>query len=97
MKELPIPPAALSGSSAIELARVWAANGKQHISLATGLWDDPAKWGIMLVDLAKLIADAYHKTDGRNADEVLLRIRDGFDAEWGSPTDKPSGDLLDDE
>lgn len=84
--ELPIPPIAKSDSGARELVRVWAAKGNQHVSIATGLWDDPATWGIMLVDLAKHVAQSYKQTYGRNPDEVLERIRKGFDAEWGHPT-----------
>jgi hypothetical protein len=94
-KELPIPPAVASDAKAIELLRVWAAHGQQHISLATNIWKDPATCGIMLVDLAKLIADAYHQTTGKDSLSILKRIRDGFDVEWGNPTDEPSGKLLD--
>ncbi len=92
--ELPIPPAAQSDERAIELARVWAAGGKQHVSLATGLWNDPAAWGIMLVDLARHVAGAYEQTQGLDPAEVLDRIKAGFDAEWSEPTDKPEGGLL---
>jgi hypothetical protein len=94
MKELPIPPNAQNDPKAIELARVWAAGGNQHVSIATGLWDDPATWGMMLVDLAKHIARAYSRVQGRDEKSVLLRIKEGFDAEWGEPTDTPTGDLL---
>ena len=92
--QLPIPPPAQTDPNAIELLRVWAAHKKQHVSLATPVWDDPAAWGIMLVDLAKLVAAAYMKSQGRDPQEVLLRIREGFDAEWGTATDEPSGEFL---
>jgi hypothetical protein len=92
--ELPIPAATRSDAKAIELARVWAAGGKQHISLATGLWSDPAAWGIMLVDLARHIAAAYQHTQGLDPVETLDRIKNGFDAEWESATDKPQGGLI---
>ncbi|MFM8220675.1 MAG: DUF5076 domain-containing protein, partial [Planctomycetaceae bacterium] len=52
-RQLPVPPTAAGDVRAIELVRVWAAHGKQHVSLATSIWQDPAAWGIMLVDLAK--------------------------------------------
>jgi hypothetical protein len=95
-KHLPIPEAAINDPRAIEMLRVWAAGGKQHVSLATGLWDDPANWGIMLVDLANHIANAYERSRGLNRAEVLRRLREGFDAEWSSPTDSPSGEMLTD-
>ena len=69
--ELQIPPQAAADPRARELVRVWAAGGKQHITLATGLWKDPATWGVMLVDRAKLIADAYEQTGGPKRDDAL--------------------------
>lgn len=72
--ELPIPSAAANDTRDIELLRVWAAGGKQHVSLATGLWSDPANWGIMLVDLAKHIANAYTQADGTSPAAVLQRL-----------------------
>jgi hypothetical protein len=92
--ELPIPPAAQSDLSAIELVRVWASDGKQHVSVATGVWNDPAAWGIMLVDLARHVAGAYHDAQRLDPATVLDRIKAGFDAEWSVATDKPQGGLL---
>lgn len=91
--ELPIPDAAASEARSIELVRVWAAGGQQHVSLATGLWDDPANWGIMLVDLAKHIANAYGETSELGHAQALARLKEGFDAEWGTPTDEPTGNV----
>ena len=79
----------------MELLRVWAAQGKQHVSLATNLWNEPASWGIMLVDLAKHVASAYEQTTKRDYAVALKRIKEGFDAEWGSATDEPTGALQD--
>ena len=97
MNELPIPPAAQDDPRSIELARIWAAGGRQHVTLATGLWNDPAGWGIMLVDLARHVASAYHQAEGRPVAATLARIKQGFDAEWGNATDSPSGRLLEDD
>jgi hypothetical protein len=36
-------------ANAVELLRVWAASGKQHVTIRTEVWEDP--WGIFLVDL----------------------------------------------
>jgi hypothetical protein len=92
-RQLPIPGPAADDARAIELLRVWVAGGRQHVSLATGLWSDPASWGILLVDLAKHIANAYEQANGMNRAAVLRRLREGFDAEWGSPTDEPAGKI----
>lgn len=63
--QLPVPAAAGNDASAFELIRVWAAHGQQHVSLAIEVWDDPAAWGVMLVDLAKHVASAYQQTTGK--------------------------------
>jgi hypothetical protein len=91
-RELPVPGAVDADPEAVELIRVWVADGKQHVSLATEVWEDPAAWGIMLVDLARHVASAYEETPYAAS---LERIREGFDAEWEHPTDEPSGGLLD--
>src|SRR5688572_25274173 len=91
-RQLAIPGVAFRDPKAVELLRLWAANGQQHVALATGVWDDPASWGIMLVDLAKHIANAYEQTNGSNRDEVLARLKEGFDAEWSFKTDVPKSE-----
>lgn len=94
-KELPIPPGAIDASEGFEIARVWIAEGKQHVSLMTDIWEDPAAWGIILVDLAKHVADSYDKRGAFTTADALSRIKDGFDAEWAQSTDEPTGDFLD--
>jgi hypothetical protein len=79
VSELPVPPLAAADRNARELVRVWAASGRQHVSIATGLWSDPAAWGLLLVDLARHAANAYEQTEGRKASEVLARIKAAFD------------------
>lgn len=83
--QLNIPFNALNDPKAIEMLRVWAAGGKQHVSIDVHLWKDPANWGIFLVDLANHIADAYAE-NGSNKADALNRLRMGFDAEWSHPT-----------
>src|SRR5262245_22291139 len=91
---LNVPPAAANSRAAVEVVRVWVAEGGQHVTLRPEVWEDPAAWGILLVDLARHLARAYHQGAGRPLEETLARIRIGFDAEWGSPTDDPEGELL---
>jgi len=93
-RQLPIPPIAEESPDAVEVARVWVADGSQHVSLATGLWPDPGAWGLLLVDLARHIARAYEQTNGPDSHDALLLIRRAFDAEWDSPTDQPEGRVL---
>jgi hypothetical protein len=89
--ELDVPPNAKGDKKAIEIARIWAAAGKQQVTLRPDIWKDPAAWGLMLVDLAKHVANAYEQMEGRDRAEVLARIKSGFDAEWSSATDSPTG------
>jgi hypothetical protein len=89
-KQLPVPDIVLSDPNSIELLRVWAANGNQCVSVNAELWKDPASWGIMLVDLAKHIANAYGKSNLYDSSAALHRIKQGFDVEWNSPTDSSS-------
>lgn len=91
MRELPVPPVVQSDPSAKEVARVWVGGGQQHVTLATGLWQDPGAWGLLLVDLAKHVANAYAQTRSCDVSEVLARIHEALEAEWHAPTDLPTG------
>jgi hypothetical protein len=87
--QLRIPDAAKTDPKSLEILQVWAAHGDQHVSLRVGLWEDPAMWGLMLVDLARHFANAYQQDEGRDRIKTLQRIKAGLDAEWESPTDEP--------
>ena len=89
--ELDPPAAAVLDDRATELLRVWATKGSQHVSIRWDAWDDPAAWGILLVDLARHVAHAYEQNRNMTPAQVLHRIREGFDAEWSSPSDSPRG------
>jgi pyrimidine deaminase RibD-like protein len=90
---LDIPTKSKADKKAVEIARVWAAGGAREVSLRVATQKDPAAWGIILVDLAKHIANTYQQADGRNHAEILSRIRAGMDAEWTSATDVPKGKI----
>ena len=89
-----VPSIAQRDPRAIELARIWSAEGAQHISLRPDVWKDPGAWGILLVDLAKHVANALHEQSGRDPASTLQRIRAAFDAEWGHATDEPKGGFV---
>jgi len=82
--EMPIPPPVDGSSPALEIARVWAADGELHVALAPNAWADPAAWGIMLVDLARHVARAYEQAGAMSQAQALARLREGFDSEWAS-------------
>ncbi len=86
--ELPTPNDFLDARRATELIRVWAGDGKQHIVTRGPVWDDPAAWGLLLVDIARQVSRAY--TDqGWGYQAALDRIVQGLQAELASNTNKP--------
>jgi hypothetical protein len=85
--ELPIPPTVTQAERAMEMARIWIVDGDQHVILSPNLWKDPGAWGLMFVDLARHVAAAY-EAQGGDSQAVLRRIREAFDAEWGTRTGK---------
>jgi hypothetical protein len=81
------PPAGAAGG--IEVLRVLAMpDGGQEVRLQTA-WEEPAAWGLLLVDVARHVAKAYANA-GHDEAETLARIRQFFDAEWSHPTDTPT-------
>jgi hypothetical protein len=83
--ELPFPTQVNSSKRSMELARIWIIDGDQYVVLSSSLWDDPALWGLMLVDVARHVSKAY-ASKGKNEEDVLKRIKNAFDSEWESPT-----------
>lgn len=69
-----------------ELIRVWAGDGKQHFVTKGSVWEDPAAWGILLVDIAKNVARSYVDA-GWNERDALDRIVQGLRAELNHNTD----------
>jgi len=87
--ELPIPGPAENDPKARELARIWESGDAMQMAIQPDLWDNPGTWGIVLVDLANLIAEAYDKSGQMESARALDLIRQIFDAEWNHPTDFP--------
>lgn len=85
LEELEIPEAVLRSKERSELARIWLADGGQVAVISARLWSDPGVWGLMLVDLAKHVAQAYAQ-NGTPSDLALKKIKEAMDAEWSSPT-----------
>jgi hypothetical protein len=86
--ELQIPKEIAEDETAREIARVWVTDDVQKIIVRTDAWDDPAAWGILLVDLAQQIARGHVEARGGVREDVLARIKEGFDAEWMFSTDQ---------
>jgi hypothetical protein len=91
--ELLVPPAAESDPNAIEVVRVWVANGGQHVSINPLVWNDPQAWGIVLADLAGHVANAYEQALGLDREQTMKKITDLLLAELTAPTDKARGKM----
>jgi hypothetical protein len=89
--QLVAPEGALRDPKSFEVLRVWIANNNQHVSLRADVWEDPAAWGLMLADLAQHIANTYEPVTALDREQILNRIKAGFDSELDNPTDTPSG------
>ena len=90
--QLLIPEAAQSDAKSFDLLRVWVAHNDQHVSLRTGVWDDPAAWGLMLADLAKHIVSSYGQHVPLDRLNTLKRLKAAFDVELQSSMNATSGD-----
>lgn len=95
--QLDIPSAAKEDPNSFELMRIWIAKKNQYVSLRSGVWSDPAAWGLMLADLVRHVANTFEQTESISFDEAVVRIRSAFEAESNSPTDLPSGKILSDD
>lgn len=91
VRELLIPPKATEAIEAYEIIRIWLTKAGPQLSLLAETWDDPAAWGILLVDVARHVANARAGGNGAEGAKVLRRIREGFDAEWQQFTSSASG------
>jgi hypothetical protein len=85
-KQLPVLESVRADTGADEILRVWRANNKQHFILRADAWEDPAAWGLLLVDIARQCAQAFVSRTGGDRQTILNRIKSGFDAEWTSGT-----------
>lgn len=86
--ELGVPPSLYSDEQARELARIWSTGNGQVFILNVHEWDEPAAWGLLLVDFARQAASAYAQASNNwTEEEALAQIKQLFDAEWFHRTD----------
>lgn len=91
--DLAVPDGVSNNKEAFEILRVWVTQQGLTVTLKSGVWEDPAAYGIMLADLARHIADAFKQGQGKDFDATLHRILEGLNAEFTSPTDTPTGKI----
>jgi Domain of unknown function (DUF5076) len=70
-----------------EILTIFTSLNDQKILIEKDVWPDPASWGILLVDLIRHISLSYGGNGDIQTDPFINRIRQGFDAEWETPSD----------
>jgi hypothetical protein len=85
LNQLGVPPDAqeLGGD---EILRAFIVDRGLSISIQRA-FDEPATWGLLLVDLARHVARIFAAEADVTEDEALREIRAMLDAEWDRPTD----------
>lgn len=82
--ELAIPLSARGDDEALEMLRVWIADGTIRVSPNLGLWadaegvDERDAWGQLLSDVIKVIARGLYLSHGMDKVESATRIRDAL-------------------
>jgi len=80
--ELKVPNQVSSSSSSQEVLRAWIVGDANVFVTYPSAWEDPACWGLLLVDLARHVANGLSKQGKGTVEAILTRIMEGFDAEW---------------
>ena len=94
-KEQPIPPDALANEDSVEVLRAFVVDGGLSISFIRA-FDDPAMWGMLLVDIARHAARVFEKEGVMTQDDALSQIAEMFEAELSRPTN-PGRTTMNDE
>src|ERR1700755_3527652 len=85
-REQPLPPDVIGRDDATEVLRAFVLDGGLSIAF-TRAFEEPAMWGMRLVDIARHAARAYARESALTEDEALARIVEMFEAEIARPTD----------
>lgn len=97
MQELVIPPAAIEDPNSVELVRLWAAAGQQHVTLNIGCYqekgyDEAYSWGIICADFVMHVANALSQRYGLDYAETIEKIRNGLNNELDEPSTEIEGE-----
>ena len=94
--ELTIPPVAKRDKNAREMVRAWIADEGLHCTIDVLVWPRDREcigWGILLSDICRHVADAFHREYGADKESVMRQIRTTFNDELDSPTAEAKGDF----
>ena len=90
--ELPAPDEAIRHGGQ-EVLRAFIVDGELHVSL-TNAFERPAVWGVLMVDIARLVARMYSTEGGALRDQALADIYQTIQAEWSIPDDDGQTDVI---
>lgn len=99
LNQRPIPEAALRDEDAVEMLRVWIAEGRLHCSIKVGMYKETMNipeetaWGTILADVAQHVANALASGYSADTVESLQMIQDKLVKELENPTSKAKGDF----
>lgn len=85
-KEQPIPPDVEGREDAVEVLRAFVVDGGLSIAFMRA-FEDPAMWGMLLVDIARHAARSFEREGVMSADDAMAAMREMFEAELSAPTD----------
>ena len=100
LNQRPIPEAALRDNDAVEMLRVWIAEGRLHCSIKVGMYHEEMSvaeevaWGTILADAARHVSDALEAGYSTDSAKSLQKIRDSFINELGAPTSDAEGGFV---
>ena len=86
MQRVEVPNLIAKRDGSGEIVSIWTNGEINDFVIGSLKWNDPAAWGLLLVDLARHVSKMY-AANGQDEVSTLARIRSGLDAEWISPTD----------
>jgi hypothetical protein len=84
---LKVPEFLASDARAEEVLSIWKSDGPQTVLVECDAWDDPAAWGLLLVDVARHVSKSFEQNKNIRKEDAFKRIMEGFNAELASPTD----------
>jgi hypothetical protein len=95
-RELVVPPAAEKDPNSREMIRAWIADKALHCSLNVGTWAEREAigWGILLSDVARHVADALEKSEGKDKGQFLDEVKRVFNDELEAPSAETEGSFV---
>lgn len=73
-----------SSPTAIELVRAQLVGDELRCTVVNA-FEDPSQWGVVLADLARVVAQKFQEHEGLEPDATLRSIRDAFEQTLNEP------------